>query len=106
MSEKISNVRFTQNEVITYRNNSNETYIKCRILQFGDITIGKNDINGIIYIEDTYGIWNIIILIILIILLIIVLIIIIFQQIKYTNNNVVIENDGFSFNTLLKSEIE
>ena len=106
ISEKISNVRFTQNEVITYRNNSNETYIKCRILQFGDITIGKNDINGIIYIEDTYGIWNIIILIILIILLIIVLIIIIFQQIKNTNNNVVIENDGFSFNTLLKSEIE
>ena len=103
MKKKISNVRFTQNEVITYQNYSKENYLKCLALQFGDITIGKNDINGVI-ITDIYGKWNIIILIILIILLIFVLVIIILQKRK-NNNYELIENDEITINSIIKSDL-
>ena len=103
MKKKISNVRFTQNEVITYQNYSKENYLKCLALQFGDITIGKNDINGVI-ITDIYGKWNIIILIILIILLIFILVIIILQKRK-NNNYELIENDEITINSIIKSDL-
>ena len=104
MKNKTDNVHFTKNEVITYRNYSKNNYLKCLALQFGDITIGKNDINGII-ITDNYGIWNIIILIILIILLIFVLVIIIIQKRKNNNNCEIIKNEEFTFSTIIKSDI-
>ena len=88
-----SNVRFTSSEVITIRNDKDKNKVSCQSLKFGDVTIGKNNINGIILYENSLGIYNIIIFIILLILLIAIFVILIFQKKK----NVEIEKKNATF---------
>ena len=98
-----SNVRFTSSEVITIRNDKDKNKVSCQSLQFGDVTIGKNNINGIILYENSLGIYNIIIFIILLILLIAIFVILIFQKKK----NVEIEKKNATFcsiNSVLTEE--
>ena len=88
-----SNVRFTSSEVITIRNDKDKNKVSCQSLKFGDVTIGKNNINGIILYENSLGIYNIIIFIILLILLIAIFVILIYKKKK----NVEIEKKNATF---------